>query len=284
MLGALVCGQQPLRWGRWCTMQSAVRILACLLFVLSFTSTSSAQFLVRLYEAAERAPLVEDGLEFVQVHGPWALYEVTDATPRLEFPQIVPADPVDNHHRVRMCVGNRFFNPAGGTGSIAVRLGGNKDGMSTVFRQVAVAAGFLDTACTNNMDALGGFGTDGFVDGIFLDLSPAPPIGSIIALRIVAIGDGPMFADHVGIVPELCCDDPLTCNLSGYCGDNVIDPWEVCDDGLQNGSPGFCQAGCGEPALPICQVSMGRPTRGHVVLVALFPLALVLFRRRWRTG
>ncbi len=169
---------------------------------------------VNFPDPAERAPLIEDGLEFREAHGAWAVYEVTSATPRLWFHGI-DADPNGYGHPVGICNGNAQFGefPAGSPVITSLLVKGTPEGQTEpVVLGEDLWFSFDWGGCSSPGDRLQGYPGEA-IDNIFIEVDPAPPLGTYIALRMLIVGRSTEPSPHNDNVERVCCVDGL-CDLN----------------------------------------------------------------------
>lgn len=168
---------------------------------------------VNFPDPAERAPLIEDGLEFREAHGAWAIYEVTSATPRLWFHGI-DADPNGYGHPLGICNGNAQFGefPAGSPLITSLFVKGTPEGQTEpVILGEDMWFSFDWGGCSSPGDRLQGYPGEA-IDNIFIEVEPAPPLGTYIALRMLIVGRSTEPSPHNDNVERVCCVDGL-CDL-----------------------------------------------------------------------
>ena len=153
---------------------------------------------------------------------------------------------------------------------MGIQLGGNKtpvgetEPVDSIFGTYHTSAGPWGS-CRYDGDRGGGLSTMEPVDGLYLQVVPTGdttevPLGAVIPLRMVAMGNGLNTANHER-PPELCCENELDCTVGPYCGDGIKAPWEICDDGNNVNGDG-CDADCegtGEPPDPTDPPDGGGP-------------------------
>ncbi len=164
-------------------------------------------------DPAEREPLIEDGLEFREAHGHWAVYEVTSATPRLWFHGI-EADPNGYGHPVAICNGNGFFGdfPEWSTETTSLLVKGTPEGATEpVVLGEDLWFAFDWGSCSHPVDRRQGYPGEP-IDNIFIEVEPAPPVGSYIALRMLIVGRTTEPSPHNDSAPNICCIDGLCDN------------------------------------------------------------------------
>ncbi len=211
-----------------------------------------------LADPADRAQTIEQDLRFVEVEGPWAIYEITGPNPRLYMPGIIDM----TQPTTQMCPGTVWgeFEQSYGSFTPWMRVNGkwvNEASPRVITDHPTNAMRWHGQfICDGPFDVLGGKAVPaGRVDYTFIDFEVAPPIGSIFSFRMVTTGpySVPKPIVHGDLDPPLCCTEQSGCCIVDdpncpptqwpYCGDRNVDPGEQCDDGNNVNGDG-CSATC----------------------------------------
>ncbi len=163
---------------------------------------------------AHRATLTEDGLEFVMSEGPWAIYRVTSGTPRLYIPGTVEPDhSVFEIHQSALCIGSQYF-AAEAAPITKVKLMGSLDGPEPPTQISIRGASALEFgSCGGATDIRRDVDGTHTVTDMYIELDPAPPVGSLVPLMMVAIGsyDSALELPHMNEEWRICCPDAIGC-------------------------------------------------------------------------
>lgn len=166
---------------------------------------------VNFTDPADRALLIEDGLEYAVSKGTFAIYRVTSASPRLYLPGSIPGTARTMHHTA-MCVGQLYFtNDASGPYS-SVQLRGTVDGADKLLEDTGLGRGEFGS-CAGPIDIRGATDGDDHIEDLYLTIEPAPTIGSLVPLMMAAIAP-------IGFVeepPHMDDNIRISCNELGGC-------------------------------------------------------------------
>lgn len=211
-----------------------------------------------LSDPADRAQTIEQDLRFVEVEGPWAIYEITGPNPRLYMPGIIDM----TQPTTQMCPGTVWgeFEQSYYSFDPWIRVSGkwvNEASPRVITDHPTNAMRWHGQfICDGPFDVLGGNAVpSGRVDYTFIDFEVPPPIGSVFSFRMITTGPHsvPKPNIHGDHDPPLCCTEQSGCCIVDdpncpptqwpYCGDRNVDPGEQCDDGNNLNGDG-CSATC----------------------------------------
>ncbi len=178
---------------------------------------------------ADRAQFREEGLTFRGAVGPFAVYQVTSASPRLVGPDLAPAQHVGY---AMLCGATKYFAPTSGATAF-IKLHGGEDGNLPLVSTDQEPA--HDGECAPPKDTFGnplpdgGSGSDDMgpetppvftppgdhpdlslvfdppvIQSLQIKFDPAPDVGSTVLVRRVAL-TGQRQHNDSHVIPSICC-------------------------------------------------------------------------------
>ncbi len=225
---------------------------------------------------AHRATLTEDGLEHVMTDGPWAIYQVTSDQPRIYIPgSIAPDQSRFGIQNVGLCISQGYFTDIEAqplpTNHTKVKfmgvVGDGSEPEALVVRSAAEYAfdNWPYNSCRGGTDLRTRTPANEPVTDMYLELEPAPPVGSLVPLMMVAIGsyDSDLEMPHMNENVQICCPNENECSSEyppGWEPPDPSDPPGGGDGGTEPPDPP--DGGGGEPpgsSLPPCPPTSQEP-------------------------